>query len=724
MPLVAMDNDPLSVDDDWKVTLPQTKHNPLDLFFVYARQQKLAEAEERLLSASEQEIITSRDDETSKATGDTVLHVAIKLKRQKWVNLLIKHTALLTVMNYEHDTPLDTALAQQDIPLAIVEQLLNAGSPISRHTIMRVLTQPRVDLIQIIIRNDQLFDAELTRHSNTMRGWLLFDSAHWASPHGITYALDKGGADYINDRDNNSGRTPLHTAVTAGCKECIALLLKHGANPLITDRQDKTALQLAQQAVRGLHPPLHMDMPEGEKIKEWYAPIITQLTQAEVEWRAKITVPAVQAPTFQIVSHCREIMQTLFYSVLRNGSLQQIKYLMGNPMLRDNTLMHRYGYIVETLDGIVIPSINSVNYNTYKNVSVTLKNLKEEGSFLPLEIVSERQDIEDIVNYLHQEYNIVRSSNIRRIETSVNVISIDQQHTMAENEGVMSAQLEMAESIARPAQSSIASSSSQTTPAPEVMVSSQAENAGNQISVSTEQIQQPQSSSTTSSEQPAIVISSTTNDETKIAAFKAVIATKDCQKIRDAVVGSWPKERVGFALVWFGNKLTFGAISLSATERVYGACVLKFVVEDILHPAMYGNADIAHAIEQIDILAGERSSKKYGIFGCKKIASDMSHALKIAICRARHIDPSTYHLIEKGDEEAHEIVAYVGKKTGEIPVTKTRLFSLFSYKTIGLGLAVVAVLGSIYYWFTNSDEQDDDTDADQEDMKVSNGEAV
>jgi ankyrin repeat protein len=273
----------VSADDDadWKVTVPDQKQNPLDLFFVYARQGKLIDAEKCLLNASANEIITARDDERSKATGDTVLHVAIKLKRNNWINQLIQHTALLTVVNNDNDTPLDTALMQEDIPVTVVEQLLNAGSAITRHTLMRVLTQPHADLLELIVRNNQLFDVPLTKFSSTVRSWLLFESAHWASPHGITYALNKDGADYINDRDSNSGRTPLHTAVVAGCNECIALLLKHGANPLIKDGKDKTALQLAQEAVKYLHPPLRMHMPEGQKIKEWYAPIIAQLESAE-----------------------------------------------------------------------------------------------------------------------------------------------------------------------------------------------------------------------------------------------------------------------------------------------------------------------------------------------------------------------------------------------------------------------------------------------------------
>lgn len=196
-------------------------------------------------------------------------------------------------------------------------------------------------------------------------------------------------------------------------------------------------------------------------------------------------------------------------------------------------------------------------------------------------------------------------------------------------------------------------------------------------------------------------------DQAKVAEFKAVVATKDCQQIRNAVVQSWPISRVGLTMLWFGNTLTFGAISLSPTERVYGTCLREFLVKHILHPVMYGNADIKQVIEQIDILAGEKSSKKQGIFGIKKAASEVSHALKIAICKARHVNPADYQLVENGNEEAREIIAYVGRVTGEAPIMKARLFPLSSYKTVGLEIIASAVVGGIYYYcFAKSDESE------------------
>ncbi len=281
--LHSMD-DPFEAIKAQEAAQPKTVHiDSLRAFFIHANAQLFEEAQEFLDKASARAIEISRDTTGKSPTYDTVLHVAIRLKRQDWIDTLINYTLLLNVTNRVGDSPLDLAIQEQNILL--IQKLMSAGSKVTRNTVRHALKCAQIQILALIVRDPKTFAPDLEALSKKVTPWLLFESAACPSLQGLRYALETYGTRDINFQEKTGYKqTALHCAVRAGSKDCVQLLLQHGANPLLVDSYNKTPLQDAQALMQS--PSATLVLKEGESRQDYYQPIIQSLSEAEGKWRA------------------------------------------------------------------------------------------------------------------------------------------------------------------------------------------------------------------------------------------------------------------------------------------------------------------------------------------------------------------------------------------------------------------------------------------------------
>ena len=84
-------------------------------------------------------------------------------------------------------------------------------------------------------------------------------SMHLAAKQGVTslvhlFASEKNGSSSVNGQDH-LGNTPLHYAAQTGMLECaspqlVIVLLKHGANPTLVNRNRETPLDIIKKLLR------------------------------------------------------------------------------------------------------------------------------------------------------------------------------------------------------------------------------------------------------------------------------------------------------------------------------------------------------------------------------------------------------------------------------------------------------------------------------------------
>jgi hypothetical protein len=221
------------------------------------------------------------------------------------------------------------------------------------------------------------------------------------------------------------------------------------------------------------------------------------------------------------------------------------------------------------------------------------------------------------------------------------------------------------------------------------------------------------------------------DDAQKIAHFRQVLSTKDCEQIRQATVAMWPNNATAaFRLQW---SVATNSIVISdngnndvhnALHKTCGELLRDFVIREILYPAMYGQKDVGAAITQIQILNGEKykpetltdgsQAKCKGIFG-KTAWTEDAELLNIAICKARGCDPMAFltgmHFGETIDRNAAALHGYVGHVVN--PPNTIRLLCNKNLLSL-IGIAAALCVGYAIYkkYYVTDDKEDDEEEQD------------
>ena len=92
---------------------------------------------------------------------------------------------------------------------------------------------------------EQLSDVELVALSGRTDPVFCYTALHQAASGGkvevLAYLLKRTGNAHVNCRAN-SGYTPLHLAASSGHKDCVRLLIEHGANINTVDEYGKDSM--------------------------------------------------------------------------------------------------------------------------------------------------------------------------------------------------------------------------------------------------------------------------------------------------------------------------------------------------------------------------------------------------------------------------------------------------------------------------------------------------
>lgn len=173
------------------------------------------------------------------------LHIAVKNYRFDMIDPLVKAGALLNEeAGFDHVTPLFLAIANNSD--SGVRKLLNAGADLER----RQSDTGRTPLVYAAYHREGTaarvlidYGADVNAQDNSGQTALMY-AAENGDPN-LTEKLIAARADVNLRRKGNNGETALMKAAHKGNSETVKALLKAGANPLLADTFNKTAVQYA-----------------------------------------------------------------------------------------------------------------------------------------------------------------------------------------------------------------------------------------------------------------------------------------------------------------------------------------------------------------------------------------------------------------------------------------------------------------------------------------------
>jgi ankyrin repeat protein len=172
------------------------------------------------------------DADVPDKSGDLPLHIAVRQRSVKGVELLIKKTLNVNHPNHRGNTPVHEFYNDDVAPSSTVitrvselSSLLNATSQISKY----LMENPNVSFSIRNSRGQTPLHCMAARYSDLEE---LF----------ARKKLDNS----INCQDNE-GRTPLHIACQANRLKCVELLLSAGADVSVKDMQGQTAITLTKE---------------------------------------------------------------------------------------------------------------------------------------------------------------------------------------------------------------------------------------------------------------------------------------------------------------------------------------------------------------------------------------------------------------------------------------------------------------------------------------------
>lgn len=203
----------------------------------------------------------STDVNQTQLDGTSALHWAIYYNDEKLVAQLLKQKANVTVRNDYGATPLSQAAIIGNP--AIIKQLLDAGAKADERgadnqtALMIIARTPTVEAARILIKAGADVNATEQWRGQTALMW----AAAQKQPAMMKLLLDQGADADARSLPNDwerqvtaeprmkilptGGLTPLLYATREGCTECVALLIKAGANLNLPDPDGVTPLVMA-----------------------------------------------------------------------------------------------------------------------------------------------------------------------------------------------------------------------------------------------------------------------------------------------------------------------------------------------------------------------------------------------------------------------------------------------------------------------------------------------
>lgn len=189
--------------------------------------------------------LTSHQVDEADERGDTLLHVAARLRNPFLANLLLANGAEINAQNLEGNTPLHIAVTVGSRPIVRLLVGSHADVNIPNHadeTPMHIAMRQRAWLIMIyLIENDGQFNMR-DADNNT----LLHLAAHDGQLE-LAQVLVRRDHDII-DAVNRVSDTALHIALRQNQRDIVVFLLNHGANLLLINSMGNTIFHAAAQS--------------------------------------------------------------------------------------------------------------------------------------------------------------------------------------------------------------------------------------------------------------------------------------------------------------------------------------------------------------------------------------------------------------------------------------------------------------------------------------------
>lgn len=185
----------------------------------------------------------NRPDESLIGMGETALGYAIQNNSVEAVDLLIRYKCDLNQRTGRHCLPVSEAVAQRRTD--IFERLRDAGACVDYEELAcAAIATDNVALLNTILGRFHV--SKRVPHKN-FRFTTPIHSVE--SCHRVDEILDLVAAtvEDLNCTNEPYGRTPLMFAAGAGNKECIAALLRRGADPSIRDNFGDTAADFGRR---------------------------------------------------------------------------------------------------------------------------------------------------------------------------------------------------------------------------------------------------------------------------------------------------------------------------------------------------------------------------------------------------------------------------------------------------------------------------------------------
>ncbi len=179
--------------------------------------------------------------------GDTSLRTAATYVRKEIAEMLISKGADVNVRTNNGNTPLSSvALSGSPDALAIAELLISKGADVNakdkygNSPLKDAAYSGNAKMAELLILHGANINAKGLIGETAMHEATRTDYYHQATAE----LLIAKGAD-INIQDDK-GNTPLHHAVLWGSEKVAALLITHGANKSVVNKEGKTAQQLVK----------------------------------------------------------------------------------------------------------------------------------------------------------------------------------------------------------------------------------------------------------------------------------------------------------------------------------------------------------------------------------------------------------------------------------------------------------------------------------------------
>jgi ankyrin repeat protein len=118
---------------------------------------------------------------------------------------------------------------------------VNAGNNQGIRALHSAAGMGHEEIAELLIEHGAQVDLKDDKYGST--------ALQWACGYGhreTAELLIEKGAD-VNAAEDRFGRTPLHWAAARGHAEVVTLLVKHGADLAVTDKDGKTAKELAEE---------------------------------------------------------------------------------------------------------------------------------------------------------------------------------------------------------------------------------------------------------------------------------------------------------------------------------------------------------------------------------------------------------------------------------------------------------------------------------------------